>query len=126
MRRWLAAGRAATSRITEVEIASALARRVREGSLAAPDRDRAIEALLDDLTAIHVVELTPEVSGRARELLARHRLRAGDALQLASALHLAQEVGESIPFVAFDDRLRVAAIAETVVTLPKTVRKVTA
>jgi hypothetical protein len=37
-------------------------------------------------------------------LLARHRLRAGDAVQLASCLYLQREMSQLLPFVAFDDR----------------------
>ena len=40
VRRLLAAGVAATSRLSEVEVASAIARRAREGVLSAEQRDR--------------------------------------------------------------------------------------
>lgn len=118
VRRWLAAGRAATSRLSEVEIVSAFARRVREGTLAPKERDRAVAALVDDLAALHVVELSGDVAGEARALLARHALRAGDAIQLASGVELERALGQRVPFVVFDERLRAAAAAEGLTTLP--------
>jgi predicted nucleic acid-binding protein len=109
VRRLLASDVPATSRYSAVEIASALARRVREGAIADEDCERALTALRDDLTAMLVVELTAEVVTRAQALLQRHPLRAGDAVQLASCLELRHEMEEPIALVAFDARLVAAA-----------------
>jgi len=102
----------ATSRLSEVEVASALWRRSREGTLSERGRNRALAALVDDFAAIHVVELSPQVSELARELLEAHALRAGDAIQLASAATLTRELGVRVEFVAFDQRLNAAAAAK--------------
>ena len=118
VRRLLAADVVATSRLSEVEVASALIRRAREGAFSARERDRALAALAADVAAIHVVELVPEVTTKARGLLLRHPLRAGDAIQLASCVFLQQELGESIPFVVFDERLRTAARFEGLNLVP--------
>ena len=115
-------GDAATSRLSEVEVVSALTRRSREGHLAAADADRAMAALTDDLAALHIVELLPEVTALARSLLKRHVLRAADAVQLASSLYLGERLAERIPFVAFDRRLRAAARAEGLRVLPARLR----
>jgi uncharacterized protein len=112
VRRWLGAGFVATSRLSEVEIASAVARRTREGVFSTRERDRVLRALALDMASIHVVELLPPISAKARGLLLRHPLRASDAIQLASCVFLQQELGEAIPLVAFDERLRTAAHAE--------------
>lgn len=116
VRGWLATGTPATSRLSEVEIASALVRRSREGAFDAPARDRALAALERDLAALMVVEIGPLVTARARALLTRHSLRAGDALQLASCLLLRDTAGSVVEFAAFDDRLNAAARAEGVPT----------
>jgi len=118
VRRLLSADVVATSRLSEVEIASTLIRPAREGAFSARERDRALAALAIDLAAIHVVELVPEVTTKARGLLLRHALRAGDAIQLASCVFLQQELGESVPFVAFDGRLRAAARVEGLSLVP--------
>lgn len=58
------------------------------------------------------MELTPELAAEAQALLFRHALRSGDAVQLASCLYLQREIGERVPFAAFDERLMNAARAE--------------
>jgi len=107
----MGSGTLATSRLTEVEVASALARRCREGAFDVAERDRALAELTHDLMTMTVVEVVPAVTSRARVLLGRHTLRAGDALQLASCLVL-RDGAASVAFAAFDDRLVAAARAE--------------
>jgi uncharacterized protein len=116
--RWLAAGTAATARLSAVEIASAIARRCREGAFSPAERDRALAALEADLQALRVVELSTRVVLEAQALLVRHPLRAADAIQLASALLLRRELGEPVTFAAYDDRLKAAAKAEGLGVIP--------
>ncbi len=99
----------AVSRISEVEVASALARRCREGHFPASERDRAIATLREDIRSLLIVELTTEVVAVAYGLLTRHRLRDGDAIQLASSLELRQRLRYPMSFVAFDEKLCAAA-----------------
>lgn len=112
VRRLIASDTPATSRLSEVEVASVLERRSREGAFSPAERDRALAALTIDLQAIVVVELTPEISARARTLRQRHLLRASDAIQLASCLYLQEQLAEPIALVGFDDRLTTAARLE--------------
>jgi predicted nucleic acid-binding protein len=118
VRQWLAAGPAATSRLSAVEITAAVARRCREGAFPATERDRALAALEQDLTALYLVELSPSIVVQARALLVRHPLRAGDAVQLASALLLQRELEEAVTFAAYDDRLKATAAAEGLTVVP--------
>lgn len=118
VRRWLSTGAAATCRLSAVEIASALARRCREGAFPAAERDRALAALEADFSALHVVELSLPVVHQALDVLVRHPLRAGDAIQLASALLLRRELSEPVSFAAYDDRLKAAAKAEGLAVVP--------
>lgn len=101
-----------TSRLSEIEIASALVRRAREGGISPAERDRALAALAADIASIYVVELLPAVTRSALALLRAHPLRAGDAVQLASCLHAQEQVGVSVSFVAYDTRLADAAREE--------------
>ncbi len=121
VRRLLEADPAAASRLSEVEVASALVRRARGGAFTVEERDRALASLADDFATLIIVEFTPEITADARALLLRHRLRAGDAVQLASCLYLQREMNQPLPFVAFDDRLADAARHEglTVVSISK-------
>jgi predicted nucleic acid-binding protein len=118
VRRLLASGIPATSRLSEVEVASGIIRRAREGAFPPARRDRILAALQRDLPALAVVETIPDVTAEARALLLRQPLRSGDAIQLASCLYLQRELGEPVAFVAFDQRLVQAARAEglTVIT----------
>ncbi len=120
VRRLLATGAVATSRLSEVEVASALARRCREGTLLRRDRNRALSALRADVAAMWVVELTPVVAQASVTLLARHPLRSGDGIQLASCLDLRLQMAEDIPLLAYDLRLNEAARAEGVSLLDPT------
>jgi predicted nucleic acid-binding protein len=105
-------GPAAVSRLSLLEITSALCRRCRQGDLTARQRDRLLDALRDDARHLLVVEVTAAVVDRSSALLRGHDLRAGDAIQLASGLGLRDRTGASVTFVAFDDRLRRAALRE--------------
>ena len=113
IRRLLSADVPATSRLSAVEIVSALMRRSREGTLSDKNRDRTLAVLDGDMAAMLIVELTPEIVRRAQGILGRYPLRAGDAIQLASCLVLQEELKEeTVSFVAFDARLVAAAAAE--------------
>jgi predicted nucleic acid-binding protein len=102
----------ATSRLTAVEVASALARRCREGDLVPDDRDQLLRDLNEDLTVLYVVELVSDIVAEARALLLRHPLRAADAVQLASCLVLQGKVDSPMTFAAYDQRLLEAARQE--------------
>jgi len=118
VRSLLDGGIAATSRLSEVEIASALARRCREGAFAPDERDRALVALHRDFAALFVVELTSEVVARAASLLTRLELRATDSVQLASCLELRDRLRVPCLFVCSDARLLAAARQEGLATAP--------
>lgn len=103
--------------LTEVEIASALARREREGLGPEP-----IEAARVDIAKLvgrwrPVTALEP-TRARALRLVRTHALRAADALQLAAALIASEDRPESLAFVCLDDRLRDAARREGFTVLP--------
>jgi predicted nucleic acid-binding protein len=116
--RWLREGRAATCRLTEAELSSAFARRVRDGTMSSRARAAALERMRDDLRKIHVVEIVPVVVEQVHDLLARHPLRAADSVHLAAALFLAGRVGRPTEFVVYDERLAEAARAERLRVLP--------
>jgi predicted nucleic acid-binding protein len=103
--------------LTEVEAASAISRKAREGMTL--ERENAARSQLRFLR-----ERWAEVSSlegvrmRALRLLSIHSLRAADALQLAAALVSCDEQTESLPFVCLDDRLAEAARKERFPVLP--------
>ena len=104
--------------LTEIELASALARRMREGlpnEQAAEVRDswRRLSTRWSEVSSLEVVR------PRAIRLVNTHPLRAGDALQLAAALVASEERPDALPFVCLDDRLREAARKEGFLVLPE-------
>jgi predicted nucleic acid-binding protein len=109
-------GIVATSRFSEVEVASALTRRCREGSFSADERDRALGALRRDISTLFVVELSSEVVARGVALLTRTSLRAADAVQLASCIELRNRLQVACFFVCADALLSAAARKEGLLT----------
>ena len=103
---------------TPVEVASALARRAREGVLPNGADDRALARLAVLAEAWVTVNATEEVRQLALRLLRVHALRASDALQLAAALVWAEQRPAGLGFVALDDRLGDAARREGLTVLP--------
>jgi predicted nucleic acid-binding protein len=100
----------AVSRLSEVEVASALVRRMRAGDISEHDAEQHLSALLHDLAACDVIELRKPVVTGARELVRDHGLRAYDAMQLAAAVR-AKGSG-ALTFLCADGDLADAAEAE--------------
>lgn len=98
-----------TSRLSQIEIASALCRRHREGHIGEEDLAQALLAFHETLGSFYIVEITPAIAERAQRLLQRFALRAGDAVQLASFLVIREGTGLPVAFSAFDQRLLEAA-----------------
>lgn len=65
-----------------------------------------------DMASLYVVELSAEVSVIACRLLTRHKLRASDAVHLASALLVTRKAEGDCQFVGFDANLDTAAERE--------------
>ena len=103
---------------TPVEVANCLARLQREGALTQSELRRAQGSLEDLLTDAFEIQPTEEVRFRAVRLLAVHRLRAADALQLGAALLWSRERPRGVGFVSLDDRLRGVAAREGFQVLP--------
>lgn len=103
---------------TPVEVASGLARLQRDGALSRSGLREAQAGV--DVLRVNALEIQPteEVRHRALRLVAVHRLRAADALQLAAALIWSRERPRGVGFVSLDDRLRGAAAREGFQVLP--------
>lgn len=102
--------------ITEVEVVAALARRSK-----APDADTAViaEAIREVRaqfdSVIQIVDLSPAVLDEAARLAAKHALRGYDAVQLAAALAVSEELKQidvETHLISADLELNAAAIAE--------------
>ncbi len=98
--------------LSDVEIASAIERRTREGRLDSTGRARALSTLATLATAWTEVSAVSAVRERAYRLLATHALRAADAVQLAAALVATADRPRDHEFIALDARLRESAQRE--------------
>ena len=107
--------RLATARLTFVEIRAGLAAARRANRLARPDHDRAVASFKVSWDALLIVELSETVGTRAGSIADAFGLRAGDAIQLASAIALG---AEDTLLVTWDTRLRFAARAAGLATYP--------
>jgi predicted nucleic acid-binding protein len=97
---------------TPVEIASALARREREGLMTADEVAAALTTARALALNWHEVAASDPLRRSAERLLRVHPLRAADSLQLAAALVAANHDPPSIEFVCLDTRLAAAARRE--------------
>jgi predicted nucleic acid-binding protein len=107
--------------VTRVEVASALARREREGSLSATERARLLSTFEAHCAARYrLVPTEHHVVDHAVDLIGHHRLRAYDAIQLATAIVVSRSLLQyglpSLSFVSADNELLLAAGAEGLAT----------
>lgn len=116
--RHLVGGGIVTWSISAVEIASAIERRARDGSLGSAERAAARTALTELAAAWTDVSALGPVRERALRLVAAHPLRAADAMQLGAALVAVTDRPEGHAFVCTDVRLRDAAAREGFLVLP--------
>jgi uncharacterized protein len=103
--------------ITRAEVASAVSRRAREGSITPDESVRLIRTFEAHCASqFRVVPLERVVVDLAVDLIQRHPLRAYDAVQLATAVLVNRSlVAHGLPalvFVSADNSLGIAAQAE--------------
>lgn len=109
-----AVARVVTSRLAFVEAVSAVSRRTFAAEITKEQAEEVWDRLVADFASYDVLEPTPRLVERAAELTRRHRLRALDAIHLATGLTVRTDVptGAIIRFGSADRRLNVAATAE--------------
>jgi uncharacterized protein len=105
----------AASHLAFAEIHATFARRVREALLLAAEVEELRRRFAEDWEELTQVPIGAAVLALVPGLCERHPLRGGDALQLASALLLAQG-GIEVTFACSDRRLLDAAAAEGLAT----------
>ncbi len=98
--------------MSQVEIASAVERRAREGALSVDGRALALRSLSDLSNSWTEITAVEAVRERAIRLLATQPLRAADALQMAAALVATGDRPSVHDFICLDQRLREAALRE--------------
>ncbi len=99
----------ATATIAYVEARAAFARRRREGSFSTAQLRRMIRDLESDWEHYLVLEVVEPLIREAAELAEAHRLRACDAVHLASARVLKRRLRGTVRFASWDAELERAA-----------------
>jgi len=102
----------ATSLLAYAEARAAFARARREARLSVQAYRQVVEAFVEDWERYVVIEVTDRLVMNAGELAAHRALRGYDALHLASALSLREQVPAGVTFLAFDHELMRAARRE--------------
>ena len=111
--RWLSEdGEVVVWTLSSVELASAIHRLRREGTVDEDALETAERRIDDLLAASHVVLDLEAVKAQARRLARVHPLRAGDALQLGAASEWAAGRPVGRAFCTLDQRLAAAAWRE--------------
>ena len=110
-----------TSHLTVVETVCAFARRRREGMLSSQDHRQLLAVFDYDFRyRYNILDVEPTVMDTARRMANHHPLRAYDAVQLATAWLLNQDLLRTgkppITFVCADSRLITIAQAEGLLT----------
>jgi predicted nucleic acid-binding protein len=105
------------SRITGVEVAAALTRKLRGGQLSTGEATRARGRLRRDISMrLRITEVTPVMLTDAMNLAEKHGLRGYDAVQLGAALEVnSRRVSlgtQPLTLITGDDELLQAAAAE--------------
>lgn len=105
------------ARITQVEVAAAIARRLKNTTIAPADAKSSLAAFQIDLAHNYfTIEITPTLLSVAVEMATKYALRGYDAVQLAAALEANNEnAAAELPpliLVSADTDLNTAATAE--------------
>ncbi|MBI3975295.1 MAG: type II toxin-antitoxin system VapC family toxin [Armatimonadetes bacterium] len=107
----------ATSMVAYVEARAAFARRCRGGVLAPAEYRRSVRDLDGDWSRYLRFEVAEALVRAAGRLAERYRLRAYDAVHLASALVMRDQLGE-VNFACWDSGLNAAARRAGLTLLP--------
>ena len=108
-----------TSAIAYVEARAAFARRRHEGGLSASSHRRTTRALDHDWPRYLTIEVATSIIREAARLTDTHRLRAYDAVHLASAVTAHRRLVGPFVFASWDASLEKAAKREGLEPLPR-------
>ncbi len=103
-----------TSALTELEIVTTVENAKRRGRLQSPLYRDVVRSLERDFGGIYlnVIGVATDIIQEAKRIIRQRRLRAPDAIQLASALDAKERLGDSLEFCCADQALLEAARLE--------------
>lgn len=109
VRRLLRKYRILSSSVMPIELLSALTRRHGQKQLSEQDYTAILSRIKQDRAFWELVEVTPGVLARAEEMVLELKVRALDAIHVASAAIFQESTGRSPLFVTSDERQLEAA-----------------
>ncbi|OLB99723.1 MAG: hypothetical protein AUH30_04530 [Candidatus Rokubacteria bacterium 13_1_40CM_68_15] len=101
--------RLVSSTVVPVELSAAIRRRMNLGDIDETGMTAALRRINDDRVRWELIEVAPPVLSRAETVALQFGVPALDAIHIASALVLADELGRRPPFFTADARQREAA-----------------
>jgi uncharacterized protein len=104
--------RVSSSLVAYAETLAALAIAQRTARITGPEYRRLVAEFQRDWPSMVALDVDRPLVVRAGDLTERHPLRGFDAIHLASALRLQDEIEDAVTFSAFDGRLNEAARSE--------------
>lgn len=98
--------------IAQVELFSALARKLQMKEIPAEDAKRVKNAFLSDCKRMGFIEVSDGVIKEAQNLVFKSSIKTLDAIHLASSITLRDIIDTSLPFITADKKLASAAKSE--------------
>jgi predicted nucleic acid-binding protein len=108
----------ATSAVAFAELLAAVYRKGSEKRVKKIYIETVVRSFQKDWSTFIVVEVNNRLNETIHKVIAKHGLRGFDAIHLAAALTIGSAVKNNFLFACYDDRLRRAAQAEGLETLP--------
>jgi len=108
----------ATSVVAYAELLAAVYRKARETHVKKSIIANVVRLFHADWSSFIIVEVDNRLNETIRRVIDNHDLRGFDAIHLASAVTIGSAVADKFLFACYDERLRHAAQAENLETLP--------
>ena len=115
---WKKSEAVTSSAVTYAEALAAFYRKCREVPTKRTVLQRAAQRFEKDWQSMIIVELTRQLGAAVRRLIQKHPLRGFDAIHLASALLVQENLKRKYRFVCYDHALLLAAANEGLVVFP--------
>ena len=109
VRRLLATYEFLSSAITPIELQSAVQRRHQQREITRRNYNSIISRVANDRSYWQLVEVIPQLLGKAEELVKTANLRTLDAVHIASAMIIQDAFPVPLPFISADGRQLAAA-----------------
>jgi len=108
-----------TSAVAYAELVAAVYRKASEIQAKKSLLESILNTFQEDWSSFIVVQVDNRLNETIHKVIANHGLRGFDAIHLASALTIGSAVGDNLLFACYDEKLKYAAQAEGVDTLPE-------